>query len=96
MPNWKNASKGDQRRLQAITLILKNYPWLVDEIFDATEPCLRISSEALLRGRSSGEKLLIQCSLDAWNGSGHARVDEFDNLDSGNFENLISGLRLLR
>lgn len=96
MPIWKNASKGDQRLLQAITLMLKNYPWIIEEIFDANEPCLRTSPEALLRGRSSGEKLLIQCSLDVWNGSGHARIDEFDKLDSGNFENLLSGLRMLR
>ena len=93
MPNWKNACKDDQQRLQAITLVLKNYPWLVDEIFNPLEPCLKISPQALVRGRSSGERVLLRISLDIWNESGNFRLSELGCLDFNNLENIFAALR---
>jgi hypothetical protein len=96
MLNWKNACSGDQKRLKGISMILANHPWFIDEIFHPSEPSLKTSSEALLCGRSSGEKVLIRLSIDAWNGKGKTQVTDLDRLDDTNFENVMNALKYLR
>lgn len=96
MVNWKTASTGDQKRLNAISMILKRYPWLIDQIFHPTDACLRTSAQALMRGRSGGEKILIGAALDVWNESGNARVADLCSLDDENFQNVLSALSYLR
>ena len=96
MPNWKTASKDDRKRLAAISIVLKNYPSVIDELFSATEPCLRTSPPALLRGRSNAECVMIRSAFDLWNSSGASQVIDLIELDSDNMENLFSALRMLR
>jgi hypothetical protein len=96
MVNWKNACNGDQKRLQGISMILAKHPWFIDEIFHPTEPSLKASPQKLLSGRSSGEKVLIRLSIDAWNGQGKASVIDLHTLDDENFANVITALKYLR
>ena len=96
MAHWKTASRDDKKRLTAISMILKNCPGLVDQIFDPNEPNLRTSPQALLRGRSSGEKVLIGIALDLWNESVGVRVLELDALDLDNLQSVFSALNHLR
>jgi hypothetical protein len=96
MLNWKNASSGDLKRLRAAEMILARYPQIVDQIFNPSEPCLRNSAQSLMRGRSSGEKILIAISLDLWNGSAGSKVLDLDSLDDENLENVFSALKFMR
>jgi hypothetical protein len=96
MVNWKNACPGDQKRLKAISMMLAKHPWFIDEIFHPIDPALRLSPQALVRGKSSGEKVLIRVSIDAWNGGGKAQIIDLHSLDDENFENVITGLKYLR
>jgi len=96
MLNWKKASKGDLKRLQAIEMILARYSYLLEQIFSATDPCLLGSPQGLMRARSSGEKVLIGISLDLWNSSAGIKILDLNNLDDENFENVFSALKFLR
>ena len=96
MLNWKNASKGDQKRLTAISTLLTRYPRLLDQIFNSFEPSLKNSPQALLRGRSSGEKVLIGIALDIWNESAGVKINDLGCLDSENLQNVFSAFNSLR
>jgi hypothetical protein len=96
MVNWKNASSGDQKILKAVEIILKRYPWLIDQIFHPTEASLKISPLALLRGRSRGERVLIGLAIDMWNERVGVKVTDLQDLDDDNFDNVMSALNYLR
>ena len=96
MVNWKNACMGDKKRLQAVSTVLANYPWLIDEIFHPTEASLRTSPQALLRGRSSGEKVLIGTAVDVWNSGAGVKLTDLEHLDNENLMNVFKALALLR
>lgn len=97
MPSWKTATKGEQKRLAAISIILKKCPQIVDEMFKTYEPSLRSSPKALLKCRSSGEKILMGVALDIWNAElVGVKVTDLDALDSENFDNVVAALKFLR
>ena len=99
MTVWKNASQGDKRLLHAISILLKNYPYLLDFVFDPHEPELSQSSDRLRReagALSSGESLLVRLAMDLWNESGDVKFTELDRLDSSNFENVMTAVRYLK
>ena len=96
MVNWKNACTGDKKRLQAISTVLAKYPWFIDEIFHPTEPSLKTSPQALLRGRSSGEKVLIGTAVDLWNAGANVKLIDLEHLDNENLMNVFKALALLR
>lgn len=96
MPNWKNASKGDQKRLTAIETILKIRPALVEQLFHPFEPCLRTSPENVLRGLPSGERSLVALAIDVWRNSDESRTQHLLSLDARCFANVMEALAFLR
>jgi hypothetical protein len=97
MYSFKDAD--EQKLFMAIHAFLKNYPKLLEFVFDPQKPRLRRDPEELLRegrGLSSGEYLLIKIALDLWNASGNTRIHELiETLDPGNFERVMKSLMSL-
>jgi len=97
MPLWKTASRSDLRRLEAIGILMKKYPWWISQIFHPTEPCLQSSPQALMRGASSGERILIGLAFDFWSpGLVGIQVADLNCLDDENFQNVLTAIALLR
>jgi hypothetical protein len=100
MLNWKSPGGHCLVMQEVLNLIFLKHPQLLHFLFDRHEPCLRQDAETLLYDAgvfSSGEKILVQVALDLWCGQGEARLwDIVERLDSGNYHNLLAGLRHLR
>lgn len=100
MLNWPGAGKAERRMLEALNLIFRNHPNLLEFLFEKDKARLRQDPE-LLRGNSNGfchgEQILIRVALDLWCGAGNVRMWEIlESLDDGNFANTLAGLRHLR
>lgn len=97
MVKWQKATATDRRVLEAILIVLRRYPYLIDFMFDPEEPRLRQRPEDLLEESasfSSGEDLLVRVALDLWSGSGDAHVWELiEFLDDENFSNVAEAFQ---
>ena len=100
MESWQKATKSDRHMYQAIGLVFRNHPELLEFFFEAREPRVRFVSEEMLReaaGFSSGERILIRVALDMWSGSGNAKIWQMlETLDHNNFHNCLKALGFLR
>ena len=87
-------------RLSAMSAVLGYDERLLYFVFHHKERRLREPPEELLeeaRALSHGERVLIQCAIDLWNGRGGARLSEImDTLDDDRFLDLIRGLLQFR
>jgi len=99
-PKWMNNNFYDQKRCQCIILILKNYPNILEFMFDKNSPKLSMSAEKILSetsGLSSDEKVLIKIALDLWDGSGNASYISLVNLLSeDNYQRVIQATSMMR
>lgn len=100
MLNWKDPGKDCRLMQEVLNLIFAKHPKLLHFLFDRHEPCLRQDAETLLVDAgvlSTGERILVQVALDLWSGEGGVCLGEIvERLDSGNYFNLLAGLRHLR
>ena len=79
MQTWKNASQGDLRLFNKISVLLSSHPQLINFLFDKKEARLSASPDVLLnqaQGLSSGEQVLLKLSIDLWCGQGGCLVSE--------------------
>lgn len=100
MLNWKEPGRHQLRMQEALSLIFRNHPELLEILFEKDRARLR--ADFLLRLDSvsvfsNGEQILIRVALDLWNGSGNVRMWEIlESLGDDNFSGVLAGLRHLR
>lgn len=100
--NWKGASQSDLRRLQVIHTALINHPKLIKHLFDSNEPEMHCGRDEMLTTigcYSSGEQILCKFAIDVWFHpceKPSCYAIDFLRLDSDNFENVLTALRMLR
>jgi hypothetical protein len=85
---------------ETLNLVFCNHPKLLEFLFEANRPQLRLESQWLLieaAAFSSAEQTLIRIGLDRWNGSGRVSLwDIIERLDVYNFQSVIAGLCKLK
>lgn len=96
METWRDATVGERRQYQLISLIFSKYPKLLEFFFEKHEARIRFESKEMLKEAgcfSSGEQILIRVALDLWSGSGNALVWQMvEVLDHENFSNVLKAL----
>ena len=100
MLQWTKTNRHEARMEEALCLIFRNHPKLLEFLFDRTSPKLRQPVEQLQFEAgvySCGEQILIRVALDLWNGSGEVTLwDLVGRLDVRNYQNVVRGLVSLR
>ena len=94
--NWKHACSSDRRLFDLIQVIMGENKKLSSFLFHPENASLSNGPKELFRmmkGFSSGEKVLLRVGMDLWNGSGGAQVgDVMSRLDGGSFRRVIEGM----
>jgi len=100
MENWKEASEGDIKLLNALTLLYSAKEDLLHRVLNPRHPRLVAPSEKIKYESgvlSTGEQLLINIGLDVWDRSGGINFcDVYQCLDDNNFQNVLRALLYLR
>jgi hypothetical protein len=95
---WQNASRGEQRQLEAISIFLKHSPHLVDFLFNPDFPKLNDSPDELVAragGMPSGDMLLVRLAINLWCCSGGLEVHELFEVEPEVFQLILKSLALL-
>ena len=100
MLKWSNISNDDQKRLNAIIILLGNDERLVRFLFHPTKSKLSIAPEILkekMRCFSSGEQTLLLIAMDIWGTYGGIHFDDlYTNLSPSSFKNCINALAYIK
>ncbi len=99
MECWKEARASEQRQFDAISILTRQSPYLMNFLFHPTNPKLRLPPEELLRtaqGFSSGDYVLVKLAIDLWCEQGQVFVHELFNLDPVNFNLALKALHGLQ
>ena len=92
MFNWKNASRGDLKRLEVIEEMLKDHPKLLEFLFKTDKAELNAGPDTLIKRMgylSHGERILVRVSLDIWSGSGDTKLLDLFSLDQVAYKNVL-------
>ena len=95
MQTWKNASQGDLRLYNKISVLLSSHPQLINFLFDKSEARLNAAPGVLLnraKGLSSGERVLLKLSIDLWCGQGGCLVSELFDYEQFIMPKLLKAL----
>jgi hypothetical protein len=97
---WKNATRDDQLRLKAISILLGEDERLIRFLFHPTKPRLATSSTSIkqkIKSFSKGEQTLLRIALDIWGTYGGIHFDDlYTNLSPTSFMNCINALAFIK